>query len=171
MTFRFSRLRAARNAPLRWRRVTLWMLLGAESLLTIALLLDLAFPLPLPDARDDGALVLARDGQPLRAFAGRGGVWRYPVEPADVSPLYLQALLNYEDRRFWRHHGVDPLAMSRAGVQWMRNGHAISGGSTLTMQVARLLDRPPRNVFGKALQVLRALQLGAHLDKRQIPPP
>src|SRR5688500_943849 len=75
-------------------RFPLHALLAALSVLTAAMLLDLAFPLPLPSERDNGAVVLSREGTPLRAFADRGGIWRYPVEVDRVSPLYLQALLN-----------------------------------------------------------------------------
>lgn len=132
------------------------------------LLLDFAFPLPLPKARDTSTLVVARDGTPLRAFADHAGVWRYPATPESVSPLYLQALLNYEDRWFWHHPGVNPWAMLRAGGQWLRGGHIVSGGSTLSMQVARILDPHSRTPWGKFKQVLRALQLEAHLSKQQI---
>src|SRR5687768_6289766 len=69
-------------------------------LLSTLLILDLAFPLPLPKKRDTSTLVVARDGTPLRAFADAEGIWRYPTSPELVSPLYLQALLNYEDRWF-----------------------------------------------------------------------
>ena len=95
--------------------------LGAEgrargaAALVAAMLLDLAFPLPLPNPRDDGAVVVAADGTPLRAFADRGGIWRYPVTPEQVSPLYLQALLNYEDRWFWKHPGINPVATAARG--------------------------------------------------------
>ena len=136
-------------------------------LLTL-LALDFAFPPPLPKARDTSTLVVARDGTPLRAFADRDGVWRYPAAPESVSPLYLQALLNYEDRWFWRHPGVNPWALLRAGGQWMQRGRIVSGGSTLTMQVARILDRHSRTPWGKLKQLLRALQLEAHLSKREI---
>ena len=136
-------------------------------LLTL-LVLDFAFPLPLPQKRDTSTLVVARDGTPLRAFADAEGVWRYPADPDQVSPLYLQALLNYEDRWFWRHPGVNPVALLRAGAQWLLRGHIVSGGSTLTMQVARLLDPHTRTPWGKLKQVLRALQLEAHLSKREI---
>ncbi|KFA23645.1 penicillin-binding protein, partial [Xanthomonas vasicola pv. musacearum NCPPB 4394] len=132
------------------------------------LLLDLAFPLPLPKSRDTSTLVVARDGTPLRAFADHNGVWRYPATPQSVSPLYLQALLNYEDRWFWRHPGVNPWGLLRAGGQWIRQGRIVSGGSTLTMQVARILDPHARTPWGKAKQLLRALQLEAHLSKREI---
>ncbi|HEY0885996.1 MAG TPA: penicillin-binding protein 1C [Ramlibacter sp.] len=132
------------------------------------LLLDLLFPPPLPKARDTSTLVVARDGTPLRAFADRDGVWRYPATPESVSPLYLDALLNYEDRWFWKHPGVNPWAMLRAGGQWLRRGRIVSGGSTLTMQVARILDPHTRTPWGKLKQLLRAVQLEAHLSKRDI---
>jgi penicillin-binding protein 1C len=146
----------------RWLRWTL------AALLTVLLVLDLALPPPLPAARDISALVVARDGTPLRAFADAEGVWRHPATPAQVSPLYLQALLNYEDRWFWCHLGINPWALLRAGGQWLGSGRIVSGGSTLTMQVARILDPHTRTTAGKLKQMLRALQLELHLDKRQI---
>lgn len=151
------------------RRVVLRALLAAQLLLVAAMLADLAFPVPLPDARDRGAVVTAADGTPLRAFADDAGIWRYPVEMEQVSPLYLQALLNYEDRWFWRHPGINPVALLRAAGQWVRSGRVVSGGSTLTMQVARILDtqgRPAaRTPWRKLRQMLRALQLEVHLSK------
>ncbi|GAB3384080.1 penicillin-binding protein 1C [Lysobacter fragariae] len=150
------------------RRFGLNAILATLVLATVAMLLDLAFPLPLPRQRDAGAVVLARDGTPLRAFADRGGIWRYPVTMGQVSPLYVQALLTYEDRWFWHHAGVNPLALLRAGGQWLRNGHVVSGGSTLTMQVARIIDPHSRTPWGKIRQLARALQLEVHLSKREI---
>lgn len=162
----FGRLRVHSRFPMQ-------ALLATLLLVTAAMLLDLAFPLPLPRERDSGAIVVSREGTPLRAFADRGGIWRYPVDDKQVSPLYLQALLNYEDRWFWRHGGVNPVALLRAGGQWLRNGRVVSGGSTLTMQVARIIDAPARGrntrtVGGKIRQLWRALQLEVHLTKREI---
>jgi len=139
-------------------------------MLLAVLLLDLAFPPPRPAANAGSATVVtAADGTPLRAFADGGGVWRYPATPESVSPLYLEALLGYEDRWFHRHPGINPLALLRAAGQWLRNGGVVSGGSTLTMQVARILDgHDTRSVGGKLRQMARALQLEARLSKRQI---
>ena len=156
----WRRLRA-----LRWPTLLRW---GAVVLLSSLLVLDLLFPPPLPKARDTSTLVVADDGTPLRAFADREGVWRYPATQESVSPLYLDALLNYEDRWFWKHPGVNPWAMLRAGGQWLRRGRIVSGGSTLTMQVARILDPHTRTPWGKLKQLLRAVQLEAHLSKREI---
>ncbi len=158
------------------RRIGLRTTLAALLLLIAAMLLDLAFPLPLPDMRDRGAVVTAADGTPLRAFADVGGIWRYAVAPEQVSPLYVQALLTYEDRWFWRHPGINPFALARAAGQWVRSGRVVSGGSTLTMQVARILDTnasrdgrsSTRSPARKVRQMLRALQLEVHLSKREI---
>ena len=152
----------------RWRRLLPWLRWGTVAALVSLLALDLLFPPPLPAARDTSSVVVARDGTPLRAFADAEGVWRHPADPEAVSPLYLQALLTYEDRWFHYHPGINPVALARAGWQWLRAGRIVSGGSTLTMQMARILEPHSRTLWGKARQMLRALQLEAHLSKREI---
>ena len=130
-------------------------------------LADQLFPLPLPE--DDLArVVLAEDGTPLWRFADRDGVWRYPVTPDAVSPYYLEALLTYEDRWFRQHPGVNPLALARAAWQNLTGGRVVSGGSTLSMQVARLLDPHGRDLPGKLKQLWRTAQLEWHLSKDEI---
>jgi penicillin-binding protein 1C len=118
------------------RRPWLWLPLCLVLVLALA---DRLFPLPLP-SDDLARVVLAEDGTPLWRFADRDGVWRYPVSPDQVSPYYLEALLTYEDRWFYQHPGVNPLALGRAAWQNLSGGRVLSGGSTLSMQVARLLD-------------------------------
>lgn len=154
-----------RPTIVRWLRR---LLLGALALLVTAVVLDRLFPLPLPADGDGSTVVLARDGTPLRAFPDADGIWRYPVTPDAVSPLYLDALLSYEDRWFRTHPGVNPVALARAAAQRVWHGRTVSGGSTLTMQVARILDPHSRSLPGKLRQVLRALQLEAHLSKDEI---
>ena len=146
-----------------WRR----LLLALAAPLLIGLLLDRLFPPPLPGG-GGASVVLAADGTPLRAFPGQDGVWRYPVAPDEVSPLYLEALLGYEDRWFRHHGGVNPLALARAAWQRLRHGRVVSGGSTLSMQVARILEPHPRTFGGKLRQALRAIQLEWRLDKDEI---
>ncbi|MBU2713419.1 penicillin-binding protein 1C [Zooshikella harenae] len=129
---------------------------------------DKQWPLPLPDASLFASTVVANDGTPLRSFADHNGVWRYPVQLDQVSPLYIDALLNYEDRWFYKHPGINPIALLRATWQNIRYGHIVSGGSTITMQVARLLDPHPRTLSGKLRQMFRALQLEWHFSKQEI---
>ena len=141
----------------------------ASVLLACALLwlADRVWPLPLP--KDDLArVVLAEDGTPLWRFADANGVWRYPVSTDEVSAYYLDALLTYEDRWFFRHPGVNPLALGRAAWQNLTGGRVLSGGSTLSMQVARLLDPHERTLTGKVRQLWRTAQLEWHLSKDQI---
>ncbi|MDO5675742.1 MAG: penicillin-binding protein 1C [bacterium] len=113
-------------------------------------------------------VVLAKDGAVLRAFPDSRHIWRYPVQLDEVSPRYLEALITYEDRFFYRHPGVNPAALARAAWQWLKSGRVISGGSTLTMQTARLLEPIPRTPLGKLQQILRALQLERRYSKEAI---
>ncbi len=130
-------------------------------------LADRIWPLPLP--KDDLArVVLAEDGTPLWRFADANGVWRYPVQTREVSPYYLDALLTYEDRWFYEHPGVNPLALVRATWQNLTGARVVSGGSTLSMQVARLLDPHSRTLHGKLRQLWRTAQLEWHLSKDEI---
>ena len=129
---------------LRRRALKLGVLVFAIVIL-IALLLDLLFPMDVPrlnaasfaQRSDFAQLVVDRNNRPLRAFADHDGVWRYPVALSEVSPLYVQALLEYEDRWFYSHPGINPAALLRAAWQNWRCHCVVSGGSTLTMQVAR----------------------------------
>ena len=96
----------------RWRRRGI---LAASVLLTLAALLfalDRLFPLP-PIDSGGAAVVVSADGTPLRNYPSRDGIWRYPVTPAQVSPRYLETLLTYEDRWFYWHPGVNPVALAR----------------------------------------------------------
>jgi penicillin-binding protein 1C len=98
------------------------------------------------------------------------GRWRLPVDAkAAIDPGYLKLLLAYEDRRFYRHGGVDPLALGRAAFQLVTSGHIVSGGSTITMQLARLMEpRRERSLYAKLRQVVRAFQIERQLNKDQI---
>lgn len=115
------------------------------------------------------AEVTARDGRLLRAYQVADGRWRMGVTLAEVDPGYLAQLEAFEDKRFRSHPGVDVLAVARAVAQGLWNGRVISGGSTLTMQVARLLeDSGTGRVAGKLRQARVALALERRLTKDQI---
>lgn len=152
-------------SPLRSR----WLWLAGAILLLWGLVVaaDRLWPLPLKEV-NPARVVVDEQGTPLWRFADSEGIWRYPVTIEEVSPRYLEALIQYEDRWFWDHPGVNPFSVLRAAWQDLTSGRVVSGGSTLTMQVARLLDPHPRTFGGKIRQLWRALQLEWHLSKRDI---
>jgi penicillin-binding protein 1C len=127
-------------------------------------------PLPLEEARQVSTSIIDRNGKLLRAYAMADGRWRLPVNAKTaVDPRYLQLLLAYEDRRFREHGGIDPLALGRAAFQFVTRGHIVSGGSTITMQLARLMEpRRERSVYAKLRQMVRAVQIERQLSKDQI---
>jgi len=123
-------------------------------------------PLDLASSRLGSTMVVDRDGRLLRAFTLPDGRWRLPTRVGEVDPRYLAMLLAYEDGRFYGHHGVDWRAMARAAGQLALRGHVVSGGSTLTMQVARLIEpRDNRNFSAKLRQIARAWQIEDRLAK------
>ena len=143
---------------------------GAAFALAVLLLVfgGLNHRYPLPLAADFSSVVTDVDGQPLRSFTNASEQWRYPISDTQLGDNYKALLIGYEDRWFYWHPGVNPLAILRASWQNFSAGRIISGGSTLTMQVARLLDPHERSFKGKLKQVLRAFQLEWHLSKTEI---
>ncbi len=127
-------------------------------------------PLPDPASIETSTIVVDRDGRLLRPFTIADGRWRLPVTKADVDPKFLKMLIGYEDQRFTEHGGVDPWALARAAGQFvLAGGHIVSGGSTLTMQVARLIDGDStRSLLGKVRQIALAEKLEARFSKDQI---
>ncbi len=155
------------RAPARLPR----LLFGIALLLVLTaavMVADRLFPLDLSRLADASTVVVDRSGQPLRVFTTRSGFWRLPTEPASVSPAYLDLLIDVEDKRFWYHPGFDPFALARAAAQLVIHRHVVSGGSTLTMQVVRLLEPRPRTLRSKLIELVRAMQLEAHWSKAAI---
>jgi penicillin-binding protein 1C len=136
--------------------------------LLAVLALDRIFAPDLSRLHAAGVEVLDRDGRTLSVLPAPGGVWRLRTVVADVPPVLTELLVAAEDRRFRSHWGVDPVALGRAAVQWVRAGRVVSGGSTLTMQAARLLEPRPRTLRSKVIEILRALQLEARFSKDEI---
>ncbi|HEY0033839.1 MAG TPA: transglycosylase domain-containing protein, partial [Devosia sp.] len=114
--------------------------------------------------------VTDRNGQLLRPFTTPDGRWRLPVDREAVDPRFLKMLVAYEDRNFRSHNGIAWSSMARAAGQFVgAGGHVVSGGSTLTMQVARLIEgQPTRNWWGKLRQMVHANALEGQLSKDQI---
>jgi len=126
-------------------------------------------PVPLGADLAYSTLVVDRDGRLLRPYTTYEGRWRLPATREDVDPRFFNFLFAYEDKRFLAHHGVDPLALGRALGQLLRNGRIVSGASTLSMQVARLLEpRTERSLSAKLRQMVRAIEIEHELSKDQI---
>jgi penicillin-binding protein 1C len=124
---------------------------------------------PLGEGLEFSTAVVDREGRLLRPYAASDGRWRLPVRPDSVDPRYLELLIAYEDKRFRKHPGVDPLALLRASAQILTHGRILSGGSTLTMQVARLLEpRAERSLVAKLRQVVRAAEIERQLTKDEV---
>lgn len=130
--------------------------------------LDRAVPPDLSRAQAVSAEVTDRDGATLAVFPAPGGVWRLRTTVEDVPPAFIAMLLAREDARFRWHLGVDPLALARAAAQAAWHRRIVSGGSTITMQVARLLEPRPRTVLSKLVEIARAVQLEARYSKDEI---
>ncbi len=146
-----------------------WLTAIIANMLLLLFCLHLAYPLNIPKAQKSFAqVVYADDGRALRAFADNKGIWRQQTSVNLVSPLYLQALLSYEDQYFWSHFGVNPVSLLRALYLNWRCGCIVSGGSTLSMQVARILHPHRRTITGKLIQIFRTLQLEFSLSKEEI---
>jgi penicillin-binding protein 1C len=130
---------------------------------------DFAFPPDLSRYNNVSPEIVDHNGKLLRAFLTPDGYWRMKTAARDVSPRYIAMLKAYEDKRFDDHWGVDPIAILRATFQFAGAGHVVSGGSTLTMQVARLLEpQRSRGLGVKLFQMIRALQLEERYSKDEI---
>lgn len=152
------------------RRIT--ALIGGISLCTLTTISAVGvYLIPAPSLErlaSVSQLVVAENGELLRGYLADDGRWRLTTRPEDVPQHYLDALLSYEDRRFYRHFGVDFFALARVGWQFLQHGRIVSGASTLTMQAARLLNPGQTGWRGKVMQILGAIQLERHLSKREI---
>ncbi|MGE3529667.1 MAG: penicillin-binding protein 1C [Methyloceanibacter sp.] len=145
----------------------LWLAAAAAGALSG--LIEAYGPPPLGRDLEVSRVVVDRNGTLLRAYLTHEGRWRLAATRKDIDPRYLEALLVYEDKRFFSHHGIDPLAFGRAAYQLASQGRIVSGGSTLTMQVARLLEpRRERSLGAKIRQAVRAVQIERALSKDEI---
>jgi len=125
--------------------------------------------IPMPEFDEPtSTVVYSKEGELLGARIASDGQWRFG-QSTEVPDNYRKALINYEDRWFYFHPGVNPVSIFRAFFQNIRNREIVSGGSTITMQVARLSrDNPPRTIWGKMLETCMSLKLEMLKSKKQI---
>jgi penicillin-binding protein 1C len=133
-----------------------------------AFVADRMLPPPLGRLSSVSTIVLDRNDRVLRAYTTAEGAWRLPAELSELDPKFLRFLLAYEDQRFRSHPGIDVLAVGRAAWQAVTHGRIVSGASTLTMQLARLMEPSPRTLVAKIAEMGRAVQIEARMSKDEI---
>ena len=151
------------------RRLTI-VSLALFAILAVLMLLDaLVFPLPMTSLRKPSArFIYSREGHLLAAFAASDTYWRKPVALGDISPLLQGSVIACEDRWFYYHPGVNPISLFMAAIDNIKAGRVVRGGSTITMQVARMMEPKPRTLASKLVEIARALQLEMHFSKGEI---
>jgi penicillin-binding protein 1C len=141
-------------------------LLVAAAFPVAFLILSLLFPLP--PLKPCSLVVEDRNGRFVQAFLAQDGVWRLRTSPDEIPPRLKEILIRREDRWFYYHPGVNPVAIVRAIFQNMRSGRRVSGASTITMQIARMLRPGERTYLNKAIEIFRALQIESRYSKKEI---
>jgi len=129
-----------------------------------------AYTVPLPARLNvSGSRVVEyADGTPMRVFLSPDDMWRIPVDQGEVDPDFIEALIQFEDERFFYHPGVDPISICRAVLQNLTSMRIESGASTITMQLVRIVEPRPRTFRSKAVEAARAMQLELFLSKKEI---
>ena len=139
------------------------------SIFTIILLfVILDFFFPLPDKIEFSKEIHAKDGTLLTAYLTKDDKWRMRTELNKVSPDLIKAVVEKEDSWFYWHFGINPVSVVRAAYQNIFSGEIESGASTITMQVARLLEPKKRTYVNKFIEMFRALQLEIKFSKPEI---
>jgi len=123
---------------------------------------------PLPPVHPYSLIIMDRKGEFLHAFLASDGIWRFKTSPSEIPPRLKEILLHKEDRFFYYHPGINPISVLRAVFQNIHTGKRVSGASTITMQVARMLEPKERTYFHKFVEIFRALQLEARYSKDEI---
>ena len=138
--------------------------------MALGILLDrFVFPLPVENLNKPSAtFVYARDNTLLGCFASLDTYWRKPVSLSDISPLLVKSVIACEDRWFYYHPGINVVSLFSAAIDNIRAGKIVRGGSTITMQVARMMEPKPRTLSSKAIEILRSVQLELHYSKREL---
>lgn len=156
----------------RWRRLVkrAAAVCGLTALGAVVVVTALSYALPLPERLSEpgSPVVEYRDGSPAHVFLSPDDKWRVDAALDAIDARYVDALLRFEDKRFFMHPGVDPLAIVRAATLNVLNGRVVSGASTLTMQLVRVLEPRPRSLRSKAIEAFRALQLELRFSKDEV---
>ena len=136
------------------------------TILLLFVVLDLLFPLPAQ--KEFSKEIHAKDGTLLTAYLTSDDKWRLRTELEEVSPELTKAIIEKEDSWFYWHHGINPVSIVRALYTNLTNSETQLGASTITMQVARMLEPKKRTYFNKLAEMFRSLQLEIKYSKEEI---
>src|SRR6185295_13470898 len=146
-------------------------ILSISAILTFLILLALNFVFPVTDKIEKieySTIITGNKGEVIHAFLTADEKWRMKTSLEEISPLLKKTIIEKEDRFFYYHAGVNPLAMIRALFNNMFKMKRTSGASTITMQVSRALERRPRSYTNKLIEIFRAWQLEWNYSKNEI---
>ncbi|HRG92628.1 MAG TPA: transglycosylase domain-containing protein, partial [Chitinophagaceae bacterium] len=142
--------------------------LGLGFLGMILLFFILNWIFPVPDKLEYSTIITDQKGEIINAYLTSDQKWRMKTELNEISPLLQKTIVNKEDRHFYRHIGVNPFAVIRAFFSNLFHMRRMSGASTITMQVAKMLEPGKRNIWSKMREMFRALQLELKYSKKEI---
>jgi len=147
-------------------RLFTWIFIGGISFILIFGILNLIFPLP--DKIEYSTCILDDQGQPVHAYLTHDQQWRMKLESSELTPILKNTILFKEDKYFYYHPGVNPIAVFKSLMGNILHGKIRSGASTITMQVARALEPKKRTYFNKLREIFRAGQLELKYSKEEI---
>lgn len=147
------------------KKVHIWTM-PLYSYFLLFITIDTLFPFRFH--KDYSRLVYSNDKHLIGAYLSEDDKWRMQTHLSEVSPKFTKAILNKEDKYFYYHFGVNPIAIFRAGWQNITSGKRKSGASTITMQLARMLYPKERSFFNKFREMFHAMQLEWHYSKDEI---
>jgi len=147
----------------RWIRVVLLIIFAT---LFVFLTLDRIFPVDTELSYSQ--IVLADDGTLLHSFLNEDDRWRMKTELEEITSQLKKTIIFKEDKYFYYHFGINPISIAKAFVKNTYRGRRVSGASTISMQVARLLEPKSRTYRNKIMEMFRAIQLEWHFSKKEI---
>ncbi len=136
------------------------------SVILVGILLNISFPPP--ELKEYSQVIYAKDSTMLSAYLTSDDKWRMETTSEDITPEMVQAIIHKEDKWFYWHLGFNPISIVRAFVSNASSGKRISGASTITMQIARLMEPAERSYFNKILEIFRAVQLEIYYSKKEL---
>ncbi|HTK81835.1 MAG TPA: penicillin-binding protein 1C [Bacteroidota bacterium] len=150
----------------RFKAIALWSSLSCLAIVATFSLLSAFYPLP---AQKPYSLIVEdRNGRLLHAFLADDGKWRLKTSPDEIPARLKRILIQKEDRYFYYHPGINPFSIARAAFQNIIHRRRVSGASTITMQVARMMEPKRRTYLNKLVEVFRAVQLELKYSKKEI---